>query len=212
MEALFRESLGLDPGLAPARRELILLYAMQARRADLNDQYRALSALEPLNYEDVLLWTASLEDIWINETIRTQLGRYLAADPEDRPSRLALAGVLLRSNQLEEAAVLLHPLPDSDADARVLRARIALGRSRLDQVRSLLDAGRRSMPASLSCAVASRFESNDPAAAARQFRLALRIDPDQPGSDPGSVPRPPEGRESRRGGGLSEADRTPGAA
>ena len=35
MEALFREAMRLDPRLVPPRRELILLYAMQARRAEL---------------------------------------------------------------------------------------------------------------------------------------------------------------------------------
>ena len=69
-----------------------------------------------------------------------QLESYLAADPEDRSSRLGLAEVLVRSSQLEESEALLRPLPDSDPDARVLRVRIALGRSRLDEVRSLLDA------------------------------------------------------------------------
>ncbi len=177
MEALFREALRLDPGLAMAHRELVLLYAMQARRAELNAEFRALSALEPLGYDDVLLWTASLEDIWINETIRAQLERYLAADPEDRLSRLALAGVLLRSNQLEEAEDLLRPLHDSDPDARALKARIALSRSRLDEVQKLLEGGPTGHVglALLRGQLAVRL--NDPAAAARQFRLALKSDP-----------------------------------
>src|SRR5690242_83991 len=68
MEALLRGALRLDPKLTAARRELIFLYGMQARRADLSAQYRALAAIEPLNHVDVLLWTTSLEDIWINET------------------------------------------------------------------------------------------------------------------------------------------------
>ena len=86
-ESLFLEALRLDPRLALARRELIIIYAMQARRADLNDQFRALAELEPLKFDDVLLWTASLEDIWVNETIRADLERYLATDSEDRQSR-----------------------------------------------------------------------------------------------------------------------------
>jgi tetratricopeptide (TPR) repeat protein len=177
MESLFLEALRLNPKLAWAHRELILLYAMQARRAELNAQYRALSALEPLAYEDVLFWTASLEDIWINETIRDQLERFLAADPDDRFSRLALAGVLLRSNQLEEAGVLLRCLPDSDFDAQVLRARIALNRMRLEEVRSLLDKGpvEHSGLALLRGQLAVRM--NDPSTADRQFRIALRQDP-----------------------------------
>jgi tetratricopeptide (TPR) repeat protein len=177
MEALFLEALQLDPRLAPARRELIRLYALQARRAELNAQYRALAALEPLPYEDLLLWTASLEDIWINETIRAQLERYLAADPDDRLSRLALAEVLLRSNEREPAEALLRPLPDSDPDARVLKARLALDRLRLEEVRSLLDQGslEHAGLALLRGQLAVRV--SDPATAARQFRIALRADP-----------------------------------
>jgi tetratricopeptide (TPR) repeat protein len=177
MEALFLEALRLDPKLALAHRELILLYAMQARGADLNAQYRALSALEPLAYQDVLLWTASLEDIWINETIRTQLDRYLAADPDDRLSRLALAGVLLRSNQLEESEALLRPLPDSDPDARVLRARIALSRLRLDEFRSFLDRGPTEHLGLALLRGQLAVRVHDPATAARQFRTAMRLDP-----------------------------------
>src|SRR4051812_11506435 len=44
-EALLLEALRLDPSLALAHRELIVIYAMQARRADLNDQFRALAEL-----------------------------------------------------------------------------------------------------------------------------------------------------------------------
>ena len=95
-EALFRESLRLDPKLAVARRELILLYAMQARRAELNAQYRALAELVPLEYDDVFLWTNSFENLWVNNTIKSPLEQCLAADPEDRLSRLALAGVHVR--------------------------------------------------------------------------------------------------------------------
>src|SRR5205823_9610593 len=90
MEALFLESLRLDPKLALARRELIFLYAMQARRSDVNSQFRALAELEPLEFDDAFLWMNSFEDLWVNGVIRSHLERFLAADPEDRLSRLAL--------------------------------------------------------------------------------------------------------------------------
>src|SRR5258707_15547358 len=99
---------------------------MQARREDPNAQFRALAELEPLPFDDVLLWTASLEDNWINDTIRSQLESYIAADPEDRVSRLALAAVLIRAGQFDESESLLSALPESDDDARVLWARVAL--------------------------------------------------------------------------------------
>jgi tetratricopeptide (TPR) repeat protein len=177
MEARFREALRLDPKLALAHRELILLYAMQARRADLNAQYRALSALEPLTCEDALFWTASLEDIWINETIQTQLDRYLAADPDDRSSRLALADLSARSNELDEAEAILHPLPETDPDAQAVRARLALRRMIADQVRSMLDRARTDHPGLALLRGELAIRVNDPPTAARQFRTALRLDP-----------------------------------
>jgi tetratricopeptide (TPR) repeat protein len=177
MEALFREALRLDPKLAAARRELIFLYGMQARRADLNAQYRALAELEALGYDDVFLWMNSFENRWINDLIRSHLERYLAADPGDRLSRLALAGVLVRYNDLEGAEALLLPLPESDPDARVLRARIALSRMRMDEVRSILDRGPTEHVDLALLRGQFAVALKDPAAAARQFRIALRLDP-----------------------------------
>jgi tetratricopeptide (TPR) repeat protein len=177
-ETLFLEALRLDPKLTLARRAIIFVYAMQARRADLNSQYRVLAEQEPLDYDDVFLWTSSFENLWVNETIRSHLEQYLAADPDDRVSRLALAGVLFKANELERAQALVQPLSDSDPDARELRARFALALQHDEKVRSLLDGG----PADhvglslLRGHLSARL--NDPAAAASQFRLVLRQEPD----------------------------------
>jgi tetratricopeptide (TPR) repeat protein len=119
----------------------------------------------------------SFENLWHNDVIRSQLERFLAADPDDRVSRLALAGVLLRTHQIEESEILLRPLPESDPDARALRAHIALSRLRMDEVRLLLESG----PAEhvglalLRGQVAVRL--NDQLTAVRHFRIALRQDP-----------------------------------
>jgi tetratricopeptide (TPR) repeat protein len=177
MEALFLEALRLDPKLTLPRKELIFLYAMQARRVDLNAQYRAMAELEPLDYDDVFFWMNSFENLWINNLIRSHLERYLAADPEDRVSRLALAGVLVRYNDLEGAEALLQPLPDSDADARVLRARIALSRMRLDEVRSILDRGPTEHIGLALLRGQFAVRLKDPATAAWHYHIALRLDP-----------------------------------
>jgi Flp pilus assembly protein TadD len=177
MEALFREALRLDPRLTAARRELIFLYGMQARRADLNAQYRALAELEPLGYDDVFLWMNSFENRWINDLIQSHLERYLTADLGDRLSRLALAGVLVRYNDLEGAEALLRPLPAADPDVRVLRARIALSRMRMDEVRSILDQGPTEQVDLALLRGQFAVRSKDPATAAREFHIALRLDP-----------------------------------
>jgi tetratricopeptide (TPR) repeat protein len=177
-ESLLLEALRLDPTLVLARRELIFLYAMQARRADLNAQYRALAELEPLNFDEVFFWMNSYENVWVNQTIRSHLEAYLAADPDDRASRLALSAVLLHENELENAEALVLPLPDSDPDARVLRARFALARSRDDDLRSILAGGPVDHVglALLRGHFAARM--NDPRSAAEQFRIVLLREPD----------------------------------
>jgi tetratricopeptide (TPR) repeat protein len=176
-ESLFLEATRLDPGLAAAHRELMLLYASQARRSDVNDRFRILERLEALSYEDALLWTTSFEDLWVNNTIRPPLERFVAADAEDRTSRLALAGVFVRNQQFEECEKLLSALPMADPDALALRARIALARTDLNEVRSLLEKAPDDHPtiAILRGQLANRL--NQPAAAARLFRIALEQDP-----------------------------------
>ena len=96
----------------------------------------ALAEIETLSFDDVFLWTNSFDDLWINDTIRPSLERYLAADAGDRASRLALAAVMLKGGQVNEAESLLVPLPATDVDALVLRIRIALSGNRLDRARA----------------------------------------------------------------------------
>jgi tetratricopeptide (TPR) repeat protein len=177
MEVLYRAALRLNPRLIPAHRELIYLYSMQARRGDLNGQYRALSKLQPLDFDDVFFWTFSLEDIWINDTIRPILERFITADPADHESRLALAAVLFRSGDVDRAEETLGPIPDSDGAGAVLRARIALRRGEIDRLRKILQRGPADQAelAVLRAQLAGR--SGDPSEAAREFQLALQLDP-----------------------------------
>jgi tetratricopeptide (TPR) repeat protein len=176
MEALCLAAIRLDPRLIPAHRELIYLYSMQARRGDLNGQYRALSKLQPLDFDDVFYWTVTLEDIWINDAIRATLERFVAADPDDQPSRLALAAVLLRAGEVDRAEGTIAPIPDSDGEGVVLRARIALRRGEIDRLRQILERGPpdRAELAVLRGQLANRSDSTR---AGREFRLALRLDP-----------------------------------
>ncbi|MGC8642311.1 MAG: tetratricopeptide repeat protein [Isosphaeraceae bacterium] len=175
-EELFLDALAVDPGLALARRELIWIYAMQGRRAELRAQYLALAQTKPPQFQDVFFWTLSLEDIWINETIREDLKRFLAADPDDRQSRLSLAAVLLGDSNLDESERILAPLSEANVDARIVWARLALGRMQLDRLRALVSEG----PAEHAGLALLRgqlaIRTGDPAGAARQFQIALQTD------------------------------------
>src|SRR5262249_27536634 len=116
--------------------------------------------------------------LWVKDIIRPYLEAYLEADPEDRTSRLALAAVLLHANELERAEDLVRPLPESDPDARVLRARFALYRMRLDEVQSILAEGPTDHAGLALLRGHFAVRRNDPSNAAEQFRVALRQEPE----------------------------------
>lgn len=176
-EAAFLEAIRIDPKAIQARRELIYLYGMQGRRPDMRAQFLALSGRIPLDHRDMMLFTLNYEDIWRNASVRADLERFVAADPEDRWSRLALAEVLQRSGLLDESEAVLRPLPGSDVEARALRARLALDRSRLEEARDLLAGGpvEHAGLARLRGQLAMR--SGDPSGAARHFRAAVALGP-----------------------------------
>jgi tetratricopeptide (TPR) repeat protein len=177
-ESLLLDAIRLDPKLALARRELIFLYGMQARRADLKTQYRALAELEPLGFDEVFLWLNSFENLWINDVIRSFLEDCLKADPDDRTSRLALASVLLHANEIERAEALVKSVAQSDPDARVLRARFALCRHQVDRVQSILSEGPTDHVGLALLRGQFAASVSDSSAAAEQFRIALRREPD----------------------------------
>ena len=153
-----------------------MLYAKQVRRNELREQYLALSRTVPPQFEDVFFWTIAMEDVWINDTIREDLERFLAADPGDRLSRLALAAVLLSTDKVDLCEQTLAPLGVGDDDARVLLARLALKRMQIDRVRQLVDQGPPDHPGLELIRGQLAMRSNAPAVAARQFEVALKED------------------------------------
>ena len=140
-EECFLKAIEIDPELVQARWELVYLYGKQARRGELSEQFRALAELGPLNHQDMLLWTVSHEDVWLNETIVEDLERFLTADPADRWSRIGLARVYQRQGRPAECLELLSVLPEGDIEARALRARAALDLSKLDEAEALVASG-----------------------------------------------------------------------
>src|SRR5207245_1511075 len=81
----------LDPKLVQAHRELIYIYGMQLRRVDLNVQFRTLSRLSALTFNNVFHWCLIRNSVWEPREMVSTLGSYIEADPDDRWSRLALA-------------------------------------------------------------------------------------------------------------------------
>lgn len=177
-EAELLRAAAMKPAEVQARRELVFLYGTQSRWRPLGEQFRAMAEVTALSMEDVTLWCLSRNMTWDPETVHADLSRFLAADPEDRMSRLALVDNLRRRQYLDEAEAALAPLPDADPDARAERAKLALDRGDAERAEALLKGG----PAEHVelARLRAQFDQvrGDNAAALAQYRIAHRLDPD----------------------------------
>ncbi len=140
-EEAFRAASRLDPNLVQARRELIYIYGMQGRRAEIDEQFRALVNLTPLTFDNALHWGLMSHESWQPDLVTEELGRFVRADPTDRWSRLAWAGSLRRIGRVDDAWQALESLPASDPEARAQRAQLALERGDLAAAETLLAGG-----------------------------------------------------------------------
>ena len=140
-EASFLAALRLDPKLIQARRELVYVYGIQLRRPELNATFRALAERSSLTFSEVFLWCLTRGVTWEPAELIKLLGKAIEADPTDRWSRLGQASSYLDMSQFDAAEAALAPLPDSDAEARVIRVRIALGRGDDQPAETLLESG-----------------------------------------------------------------------
>ena len=122
-EALFHAAIKLNPGQVQAHRELIYIYGMQLRRAELGDEFMALSQLSDLTFDNVFHWGLLRNNSWEPGEAITTLARFVAADPDDRWSRLALAENYRRMDRFDEAESVIAPLPADDPYVIELRAR-----------------------------------------------------------------------------------------
>ena len=127
-ETHLKRAVSLQPRRAQARRQLIDLYALQNRPADLHEQARALARLETLDFAYLFAWTLGQREGTDLHGQTAMLQDAVAADPDDRASRLALADCLRRLGKLPQADETLAPLPEADPQARLIRARLALDR------------------------------------------------------------------------------------
>lgn len=177
-ERNLREAARLDPKLVPAHRELIYIYGMLLRRRELDAEFRALSELTPLTFENLFHWTLTRSTNWEPRELRGDLEGFLKAEPGDRSTRLALGECLRRLGFRDEADATLSPLPDTDAEARAIRVRVALDRGDDLKAESLLKEGPADIPELARLRGKLALARGDAEAALRDFRRAYAAEPD----------------------------------
>ncbi len=178
-EGHFLAALAGDPRAPQPRRELAYIYALQHRFGDLDRQFEALSDLEGLDDKSLVTWSRIRSANWNATGDLEALEKAVAADPEDRLSRLVLAEGRLRSNLPDEAERVLSALPDSDSDpdATAIRVSIALARGDQPRAESLFANGPPDHPALARFRGTMALTRRDVPAAVRHFRLALTAEP-----------------------------------
>ncbi len=176
-EAAYRRALALNPEQLQAYRELAYLFALQRRKAECDAQFRALARRIQMGYILAFAWCQNYCELWDPKEAIPILSRFIATDPTDRVSRLALASCYETSNQLDLAAAALSPLPESDPDARALRITLAIDRGEIEIAGKLARDGPSEHLRLNVCRGKLAFAS-DASQAAAYYRSALRQDPE----------------------------------
>jgi tetratricopeptide (TPR) repeat protein len=177
-EELFRAALALDPGLVQAHRELIYIYGMQLRRAELSAEFMALSKLTDLTFDNVFHWCLLRNNSWEPREAVESLARYVAADPGDRWSRLALAENYRRMGRLDDAESAIAPLPRDDSEAIALKAWIALDRHDTEGAERLLSLRAGDDPLLARIRGRLALSRRDVQTALLSFRVSYAADPE----------------------------------
>ena len=177
-EEEFRKAIRLEPELVQAHRELIYIHGMQLRRPELHGDFLALQALTNLKFDTVLYWCSLRNNSWEPGVVVGDLMRFVAADPHDRWSRLALAENFRRMGRKELADGILACLPPNDLDANAIRIQIALDRQDTELADKLLAIGSVDHPALARLHGCRALAHRDARSAVRYFRIAYAADPD----------------------------------
>jgi tetratricopeptide (TPR) repeat protein len=176
-ETALLASLARFPRGVQPRRELVYIYNIQHRQAELDAMLGALLELDALDFQYLLHWTKTRNTVWNPAGDLAALKRFVAADPDDRWSRLALVEALRRLDRLDEAEHMLSPLPLSDAQARTKRVLIAMDRGDHEGALALLSGAPDGDPQSARLRGQLALRRRDGAEAAGYFRIALAADP-----------------------------------
>lgn len=177
-EAAYLRAQRLDPGLLQTYRELVYLYANQRRQAEADAQFHALARRAPLDHVLAFAWCQGACDIWDPNAAGQVLARFVAADPKDRPSRLALAESFRRNSEFDRAEETLLPLSSADPDALALRAQMAIDRGDPEQATSLAAGGPADHPRLNVLRGQLALHRRDAGAAVALFRAAAEAAPD----------------------------------
>ncbi len=176
-EAALLAASRLLPRSVQPRKELVYIYNIQHRQAELDAELGALLDLDALDYQYVLHWTKTRNTVWNPSGDLASLERFAAADPEDHWSRLALVDALQRLDRLDDAERALAPLPLSDPRVRTRRVFIAMDRGDFAGAEALLAEGPRDDAQLARLRGQLALRRRDGAAAVEQFRIALAGDP-----------------------------------
>jgi tetratricopeptide (TPR) repeat protein len=176
-EAAFLAAVAIDPSLVQPHRELIYIYGIQLRRDVLHREFLALKNAKALSFQNAFHWCLLRSNTWEPREAIADLTRYVAADPLDRWSHLALAENYRRMGLEREAESALLTLPPDDNEARALRIQIALDRRDDERADELL------AQAPTDDAVLARMRGRralaqrDGQSAVRYFQFAFAADP-----------------------------------
>lgn len=176
-EAAYRHSLQLDPEQIQPHRELAYLYALQLRRAECDAEFRALADRVRPSHILAFAWCQNYARIWDPNENGKALRRFVAADPADRWSRLALATSYQLNYKPADAEETLRPLGDTDPEALALRVRLAIDRGDAATAEKLAQAGPADHPRLNALRGQLALYRNDARQATAYFRAAVRADP-----------------------------------
>ncbi len=177
-EAAYQRSLALDPQQIQPHRELAYLFALQRRKADCDAQFRALAQLTNLDYALAFAWCQNYCGLWDPYEAGKLLRGFIAEDPDDRWSRLALATSCRLTNQREEVEKVLASLPDADADARAIRIELAIEQGERATAEELAKVGLEDNSRLNLMRGELAIRGTNPRQAVEYFRAVLRSDPE----------------------------------
>ncbi len=178
-EAELRRALVLQPDLLQAHKELVYILGLQARRKEVDAEFRALARLTSLTHHDLFTWALTHFTHWSPDIV-DDLDGFIEADPDDRHSRLALVELLLqRTGEEVDAHVdrILGPLPETDPEAIGLRIELAFNRGNIAEAERLLAGAPENQPRIARIRGEIALRRHDVDAAIKNFKIALTGEP-----------------------------------